>query len=775
MHVDAAAPLDEPNLYVVLSGFRDLELPVELVDAGVPLTCIIQIRTNSSPIPEQHVTNNDTEAGNSENGSRLSQDHQVEDELMKFWTVTRERYDNLSAYPAYIDIAVLPFHPPTLPKKSTMIEKESLKRDTYDEMFLVLQYLNDLCRQHAEYLSCMQLEERITCKDDEMDTKVYEDALEDIPNEYVNVPLILCAILLQVEANLARSSNATTVEYDDDDDTTDTDTTLSTTAKYTPASILRDKLEPLDRKYELTDEYVDVSSCLASQPDHLKVIPHADILGMITGHFPGAISLDDRMLRLLRDERIIATWQDRQVPTRSRSEAYACHISNIARQLDEDGRAVSYEEAVDYLHLLMFDKWIFLREREAQPLKSEEEAYPARSVCRAQSAPDLASSTTFSRPRRSRSDTEIDYGKPIAALTDCPFLFALTDIGETLLPGYLYKYVWQTRSYERPSLDEYKDVELLSARAFLQVAHECFQSFDHFAARYFEPTDSMLLYFSNNISLFNVQHKISQSTMRTPIGFWEFCKYIAKVEDSWVQLKWMTHGRPSIMDLTERFIEKPIEVDDKPIVFEDKCFMLPDSLKARQLKDGMDVKKIHEIPCGGKLTMNFEDEVVTERDERPNDAVVTNGETPEKKSEPKTNDVDTTFPLPPEKKLRPSSCADKTSLDLLGYDLGRLRVQVIYFRKNYPLAGGVLVQVEYENWLHGHTDLRVAVILERCTLRLSSEVDRRQPMDAFHLTTKRGILLSFCRNEAVPGNRYAFQKTANRARSRSLRLSSNDD
>ncbi|EZA51735.1 hypothetical protein X777_09491 [Ooceraea biroi] len=550
LHGDAV-PLDEPNLYVVLSGFRDPDLPAELLHVGVPLSCILEVRTSG---PERYIMYCDTGEKDStlEDGSRFPQDYHIEGKnaLLKFWTVTHQRFANLSAYPAYSDIAVLTFYLPSLPETSNITEKESLKRDMYDKALLILRHLNDLRRQHAEYLGCMKLEKRIADKDEKMDTKIYEDALKDIPNEYINAPLILSAMLLQVESNLAGFPSKCTP-----DDTRFSDTrhvNSSTIAERIPVSIVRDKLILLDRKYELSDEYISIN---------------------------------------------------------------------------------------------------------------------------------------------------------------CPLLFALTDTKETLLPGYLFKNVWRTRSYERPSLDEYEDVELLSGRVFLQVVHECFQSFDRFAAR-------------------------RLSSIRTPVGLWEFCKYIVGEEENWIKRRGRETRRSRATDLTGRFTKKSIEMKEETIIFEDECFMLPDSLKARYLKERIG---------GRKVTRQKRNEAPNSESES-SDGALTNGKTSmtEKKSDPKIDDVDTSF-LPAKQILSFGCAEEEESRDVLGYDLERLRVQVIHHSKKFPLAD-TSVRVELEDWLHGDFSLRVAVTLQCCTLRLSSRVGHHQSPDTFHLTTKRGAVLSFCRN-----------------------------
>ncbi|XP_029667317.1 uncharacterized protein LOC115237996 [Formica exsecta] len=759
-------PFEGPNLYVVLSGFHDPDFPAELLNIGVPLTCILEIKL---PI-ERYVAYQTKEKDFiSLDKIHFSEDYHINvNQLNEFWTVTRERFANLLAYPTYSDITILTFSPAVLPETFTITEKKFLKQDIYERALRTLYHLYDLCLQHAKYLKSMRLEKGIIDKRDEaMDTKIYEDALNDIPNEYINVPLILGAILLQVESNLARS-------YDGCDPVkrntgfSDADmrrANISTTAERIPVFAVRDKLKLLDLEYELIDEYAD-STGQSSLPFDLEVIPYGDTLSMIVRHFlrPRSIDLNDTVLLVLRDPRIINTWQNREILTRSKSDIYFCHIDNIARTFNRE-QTISREEIVHYLHLLMFDKLIFsednydARAELTQPLKEDLSTlkHARTTIKRTHSVPNLAA-LPVSSLRRFKSDTEIDYDKPVIAFTECPLLFALTDTRETLLPGYLHENIFKKRSYERSSLEEYEDVELLSDRVFLQVIHDCFQRYDRFSARYFEPTDSMLLYFSNNNRVDDVFEERRMSSIRTSIGLQEFCEYIAEEEENWIERERETR-QSRRMDLTGRFMKRPIEMEDDAIIFTDECFVLSDSLKARHLKKSPDrdlQKKISEtMECEEK---NVEGKVITTEQKRNEalmtdngskqaDGKVTNGKTSstKKKSATRIDDVDTSFLSV--KKILSSRCVEKNgSYDFVGYDLGSLRVQVIHHSKKF-LLDDTTVRVELEDWLHGDLHVRIAIILQHCTLRLSSGGGRRQSENTFHLTTEGGIVLGFCRNK----------------------------
>lgn len=761
---------------MVLSGFHDPDLPAELLSVGVPLVCILEIET---PF-EQYVTHREStgDDSTSRKKSRFLEDYRAgESRLMEFWTITRERLAKPSTYPVYSDIAILNFSPSVLPVTFNATERESLKRNIYDKAALALRRLYNLCMQHANYLRCMKLEKRILDVRDETGANgIYKDALDDIPNEYIDIPLILGAMLLQVEANLATPHARRSVNRKTGFNNADTRCeNKSAMVERVPVSTIREKLESLDYKYELSDVHVDSTAQQWSQQSDIKLVLYGDTLSEIAYRFLDreTIGPADSVLHVLRNPRIMNIWRDRERPTESATKIYSRHLDNIACAFNQE-RTVNREEVMDYLHLLIFDKWIFSGNgyetsaaRAMQPSEDKtSELRRARSTMRRiRSEPNLRSASTIAPSlRRCSSDTKIDYDRPAIALTECPLLLALIDPRETLLPGYLYKNVFGKRGYGRPAIEEYEDVELFSDRVFRQVAYECFQSFDRFAARYFEPTDSVLLYFSNNDEVDSVSEETHLSSIRTPVRLREFCEYIAWEEENWVKREQeMRQSRG--MDPTERLMKKSVEVEEPAIIFDDGRFVLSDSLKGRRLKKSTDrdtPKKISETKRSAEeaIEEDFKGKKMTrqKRDEVPmtkSGSKRADGETSmtEKKTDSKIDDIDT-FSLPKKNILSPRCAEEGEPHDFVGYDLGNLRVQVLHRSGRIRLRDDISVEVELEDWLYGHSDLRVAVVSQDCALRLSDGINRCRSADTFHLTTKRGIVLGFCRNREL-GNHCA--------------------
>lgn len=748
------------------------------MSVGIPLTCIFEVKP---PDREARVAEEPTlaaEAGLAEEDYRAK-----ENELLDFWAVTNRRFSDPSTYPAYANIAVLTFRlPASLPRSFGVAEKRSLIRDMQGEISRTLRRLHRLHRRHADYLASMKLERRIvaTRRREPTDNGIYEDALRDLPNDCIDAPFVLCAMLLQVEADLAGSPDLLNADLPRDADTAgreDTSTTNHERSGFVRA--VQGKLELLDREHELTlDEPTDRSP----RPSDIELVLHGDTLSAVTRHLDRhkSVNLVDGVLRILQEPRITSIWRDHEAPARPRAEMYARQLDGIARMFD---RAVSREEVAHYLHLLMLDRLIFggnEREGKAARRTTRDEApdeytRPTTSSSSSSRRPRSASDSTTSLStvtsglrERSGSDTAIDYDG--TAAVEWPLLFALTDVRETLLPGYLYRNVFERRSYGRPTIEEYEDVELLPRRVFPQVARECFRSFDRFAARYFEPTDSVLLYFSNNngADAPAEETRVARlSSIPTPVRFRDFCKYVARDEEEKKEEDWTKREKTCQSDPTGRFMKEPAEEDDA-IIFDDECFVLPDSLKARRLRrPPASREKISETSVSreGRDVVGQRDEMTGQKrddgspmtadiaEDGRADARVTSGKTSMtgKKSGSEINNGETSVA----KKILSPRCAEDDARDgderrdsVVGYDLGRVRVQVSHRSESFFLRDDVAVRIEVDDWLYADFHLRVAVVLRDCTLRLSGGgAHRHRPPNAFHLTTRRrGIVLAFRRH-----------------------------
>lgn len=103
-------------------------------------------------------------------------------------------------------------------------------------------------------------------------------------------------------------------------------------------------------------------------------------------------------------------------------------------------------------------------------------------------------------------------------------------------------------------------------------------------------------------------------------------------------------------------------------------------------------------------------------------------------------------------KASPSTLEESSRVDdsenvgtyFIGYDLGRLRVQVTNRVKTFLSADGTVVRVAIDDWLYGNKDLRVTVTIRGNSLRLFRRIGGSREADqVFHMTNKVGVIVSF--------------------------------
>lgn len=87
----------------------------------------------------------------------------------------------------------------------------------------------------------------------------------------------------------------------------------------------------------------------------------------------------------------------------------------------------------------------------------------------------------------------------------------------------------------------------------------------------------------------------------------------------------------------------------------------------------------------------------------------------------------------------------ETDYEFVGYDLGRLRVQIKNTKKTFCSADGTLVQVEMDDWLYKDKDVRITVTVRDYSLRLFQRINNgsSESSKMFHLTSGTGIILAF--------------------------------
>ncbi|XP_043501113.1 uncharacterized protein LOC122523437 [Polistes fuscatus] len=479
------------------------------------------------------------------------------------------------------------------------------------------------------------------------------------------------------------------------------------------------------------------------------------------------MTLADAFLQIYHDPRIIDCWLNHEKLTDKKMREYDCYINNLINYFDPSVE-ICRENICHYLHFLIFDKMIY---GDSSDKKTDEKDQMLSVIsCLHSPGKILADSTSFVKKNdkkkkskfSSKSDTEIDYGKPVAAFLNCPGLFELTDKREILLPSYLEKNVFEKRRRRmhrlKEPLEEYNDVELLPKKVLLQTTYECFQDFEHFEKRYFEPTDSILLYFSNDYVVGDVSEKLIVSNLRTPVCLRDFVKYVKKEEIDWINREEEKYRLESIKGISKSSIDAiTFSKDDNQfrLYFDDEHFILPNSLKARYLNKKLQTtssKKNNTTKPDTSGRKTKDQEKIPKGRGKQRGSKTLSEKISSKGRKEETNGIDTSF-LPRRKILSLEFAKEDEPHEFVGYDLGNLRVQIDEKRKIFYSEDGTFVRVNFETWLYENVDLRIVVTLSGCTLRLFEKPSDPTNSNVFHLTTNEGIVLAFCKQIDLERNK----------------------
>ncbi|KAG7204822.1 hypothetical protein KM043_005226 [Ampulex compressa] len=764
-------PLDGPNLYVVLTGFHEPELLPELISAGVPLTCVLRLEGPARAADGRG--RGEALAEDPREGKRLDffEGYEVEQPVLsRFWSFIEERLMDR----AYRDIAFLTVPTLETPGYDDYAELEEV--DMYDRVSLAMYRTYDLYRQHANYLRCTRIEKRIARNTEEApDSGLYADLLEVIPQEYVSVPIVLSALLLQVEANLDKEGeslegnlNAPRASEGETNKGGNSGIAMADVA-----SLIREKLRMFDLKYELDGDSGD-GDIKSREPLNLELILHGDALNMVsrylraTGKYPKyleakELDLADVVLRVLRCPRLAQLWRDREELSAEKVEKYSFHIRQIAGFFETESKPTE-EEVVHHLHILMFDKMIHgsstmtngsgdfrnehtfsnrlkkrkIDSRDKPPTESSPRPPPlAAPEARVKSLPAL--SPISQSGASSRSDAYIDHNKYRDLFSDCSPLFDSIDPRELLAPGYLRENVLARRQDE--GLVERDTCELLSSSVFPQILQDCFSRFEELEARYCEPTDSMLLRFFDG-KIEEVHEEVVPYGLRTAVGLREFCQHVVLEERDWLAGQGQEVYGPRWP--TGRLMKSAAE-EYRPMIFGDEHFILPGSLKGRGLPRAGDFQDFFEAP-----------EPTVRKARREEAAKQKAGRiTREKRRERGGGEIDTSF-LPSRKVLSFECAAEGDPYVFLGYDLGGRSVRITDRAKRFLFSDGTKVRLVLQEWLYEEKSLRIAVGLRGCDLRLFRRISGSRIPDFFHLTTANGIVLGFSKITEESSEQWTF-------------------
>ena len=728
------APEGGPNLYVVLTGFYDPNLLLELIDAGVPLTCILRIKRPGEELQLVDMEDSDSE---SEHKRNWFSSPVKKDDLVKFWRELEKYLKDSTRSEDFCKLIILTFCPPEI---ETLEKGQNFLKDIYDRISFIIYDLYELYRQHVEYLRTMKLQEVYEERPQRQDMSIYESVIADISLESVTPRIVLEALLAQVETNLNPSSdyeknslensgsgikisrepsNSGQLLYNqirphhgslffDESQTDATLIPLSFMERLVTLNFKHELITARDSNYDLSYHISDPKLVLYQDNHHLHV--EQEILFDTNSIF----------------QKIAALWHQNPF-NKNLQQRYAYHINIIANCLEKKVDNITLRH---YLNILAFQN-IFKSEEFVDTDKKGGQSKPRSAL----SLP--LTNQTLHLHWRSGS---VDFEKDLTYYFECPILCALADSREILKPGYL-----EGNSLKRDLLSEFEDVELLSAPVFQKILQKCFEEYGYSQVQYFEPTDTILIIFSP-VYVSEVSERVESGHLPTPICLREFCSDVIN------QSKMSAQKEIQENDLKGEEMSKSEERSQSEkdfMILRDENFMLPTSLKAAILG------KVHQQPMDERKPKIREDKIVSERGgnkekKLPKKEEVSKGKKEKGIQEKVTKErildtpVDTSF-LPTREKLLAKCAEEGEAFESIGYDLGERKFQVSSVKEKFSSIDGTVVDVDLETGLESGKLLRVGITNFGSRLQLHSVIDEDclYSMFPLHFTTPEGLIMAF--------------------------------
>ncbi|XP_046411972.1 uncharacterized protein LOC124175616 [Neodiprion fabricii] len=736
------APVDGPDLYVVLSGFHEPALLTELLDAGLPLVAVFKVCRSGEEL--EVVQPNPDEAN-----SYLTRVEETKARLQRFWT-TLEAPLNAGAY--YGQVIWQTFCPPELPEYIPEEEIKPFETDAYRRISFLMYDLCDILRYHASYIRSMRLQTGLEeTRSVVQDRGNYDAVLGLFSEEDVSVPMVLDALLNQV----AKSASAQGTEND----------WLKTREK-----IVQEDTGQRESKIDYLNQEFDVIRNETNPPrsPNPRLIIHGDALASKTHRcsvrlddVPGTNGMDLGKGVLIQFA-IASLWRGFPPLTSDQVDMYAYHIKQISGCFAE---SVNSDTMKHYLHLLRFEKLINggrprINFHKRADLETRVSFPTLKGLC-----PRLKDKRTKSETAASRqnsvgnfgssfsSDSKIEYNKSIEETFECPEFFDLIDTREMLTSGHFSSL--ESCPEQNPgglNFAEFDSVQPLSPEVFSQLFFECCEEYDVLETRYFAPTDSMLIFFHSTRSCSGVTQQQYTASIRTPVCLRDFSRFIIDEEKDWIEKEDAAHAERLTAEEAQR--ETRISKSDKlPMssCYTDGDFILEDSIKGAETRKQksrltlMDVMEPVELPV--------EDERTT-RPRKETKGTVARGDkklkgrggpiNPKNKAD---EGVGTNALFLPLKRVTSLRCArDCEPWIFLGYDVGNHRVQVSGSESKFLSNDGTMVKVCLEEWAYADSTMQITIELHGNNLVLYNfSGDQVSPI--FHFTTANGIVMSFALEE----------------------------
>lgn len=520
-------PIDGPNLYVAVTGFQDPLLPWCLVKIGIPLIAIVQLRIDVKNSAVPSTLTRTTKRGQ-------SQTELLADKSMKYWeNLQKLRIDNETA-DDFKNTAFIIFTPPYWQNDKLSGDDEKI----YDEISFLMYDIQDLSRQHLNYLDNVGL---IDIPIDEINADCYWNyhrVLDDFPLECVTVFSILDGILQTVCKNV-------------DPNTESPRTTLSSEMISNIKQTIRsnnntERAENLIRGVfkKLTCSEVDKKEYRSTYGEEFEnykdpiIIHFGDYCKNTTFHL-GNINLDDIVYSTLLSMPVHRLWQHFSKPSMEEEIKINYHVNVLLSCFDR--KDVETSELKRLLQLLACRK---LYNNRSSNLKEPvlpttctefKKAYLKRSVL-AEPLPkcpsffNQSSSGASCFPSMTKIEEEFIQSISDHELDKIQILFDCPDISELVSAAEIKSNLPIIHMID--NFDYFEDFTGISA---FQLLQEVFNKYNCVDYKYCAVTDVIILMFFNSHDNDGIFRNEWRCHLITPVCLQDFFDFILEENYDWIK------------------------------------------------------------------------------------------------------------------------------------------------------------------------------------------------------------------------------------------------
>ena len=814
------APLDGPDLFIILTGFRDPHLPLELIKTGVPLSCILKIHRPG----ESLFTNNNEDCDNQNNSIDHGRTIANKKVIDNFWTTLEKHMNSPENLQDFSTVMVRNFCPPQIPLDN-LKDEVKLKKDLYDRISYFVYDLYDLQRLHVDYIRSIKLQNVPEDTGRVTDFNVYKTIMDAVPAECALVPIILQAMLAQVEADFQNthtfdSSNparigrksegiiklnnrrvkieqlnaqygiksndpvqsVTKIGNSDHILGSDElnarykikldDSPQSRTKVCNPYLILKSGKVNSRCRITLNDSAQSVTKVcnpdLILQNDKIKLktyhVPVEDFLTKLIK--PSPKSLAELALRSFQDTRIINLWNGHpEIPEKLRKK-YHYHLQDLTRCFSFP---IDSRKLVHYLHLQVFDKMIHdyfnranSRDKDSRSTITEKGSIPV---------------TTYFHPLRLSSSTIHDY--QTFSSGDNPIVNLRSFHSDSIIN--CHKSIPDT--FEFPESFDITDTREIIKPGFLEDSQQKLREgkvlfLEQFANVRLLPSNVFLQEIHESFLTFEDLQPLYIMTTDTILLYFKEKDKGSGYDCSRHQRVW----RIVTPVCLRNFCEYVLEEESEWLCELEVTRAGRESTNVREL-----ARKLHHDSEIDITTMFTDDDFILpnslkgqarrKAENKPAEEIklgkISEHEkvTVPKSAMPKIHKED-------QKITRNVELVEKNSLHMgrvtslrcardgepykfLGYNLGNLRVQLTSDRKTFTTSDGTVVNVDVDEWLYGKRQIGIGINLPDCFVKLQRIVgDPDSDEIPFHLITGNGIVIALSKSIESQGKKFKLYVTA---------------